>query len=111
VPGHAERPADPRGRRLGHLALECRAASLGVVAAASALSLRLNAMTGWIMWALSSFFRNLGVIEEGMQTIAQPITLVDGAAPNLNLTRAGSRSTVLTHHYGRGSGGLDSSFR
>jgi ATP-binding cassette subfamily B multidrug efflux pump len=31
---------------------------VGVVAAATALTLRLNAMTGWIMWALSSFFRS-----------------------------------------------------
>jgi len=32
-------------------------ATVGVVAAATALTLRLNAMTGWIMWALTSFFR------------------------------------------------------
>jgi ATP-binding cassette subfamily B multidrug efflux pump len=84
-------------------------ASLGVVAAASALVLRLNAMTGWIMWALSSFFRNLGVIEEGMETIAQPITLVDRPeAKALNLTEGRIEIDRLTHHYGRGSGGLDS---
>jgi ATP-binding cassette subfamily B multidrug efflux pump len=85
------------------------AASLGVVAAASALVLRLNAMTGWIMWALSSFFRNLGVIEEGMQTIAQPITLVDKAgAKALDLTRGRIDIENLSHHYGRGSGGIES---
>jgi ATP-binding cassette subfamily B multidrug efflux pump len=84
-------------------------ASLGVVAAASALVLRLNAMTGWIMWALSSFFRNLGVIEEGMQTIAQPITLVDKAgAKELRLTEGRIEIDRLSHHYGRGSGGIDS---
>ena len=44
-------------------------ASIGVVAAATALTLRLNAMTSWIMWALSSFFRQLGVVSEGMETI------------------------------------------
>ena len=63
------------------------AASIGVVALASALVLRLNAMTGWIMWALTSFFRELGVVSEGMQTIAQPITLRDSAeAKPLRLT-------------------------
>ena len=35
------------------------AATIGVVAVASSLVLRLNAMTGWIMWALVSFFRNI----------------------------------------------------
>ena len=82
-------------------------ASLGIVAAASALVLRLNAMTGWIMWAVSSFFRNLGVVSEGMETIAQPVTLVDapGAAP---LEFANGRISLkgVSHHYGRGSGGL-----
>jgi ATP-binding cassette subfamily B multidrug efflux pump len=82
-------------------------ASVGVVAAASALTLRLNAMTGWIMWALSSFFRELGVVAEGMETIAQPITLTDddGARP-LKLTDGRIEMRGLTHHYGRRSGGL-----
>ncbi|NNE52237.1 MAG: ABC transporter ATP-binding protein [Sulfitobacter sp.] len=82
-------------------------ASVGVVAAASALTLRLNAMTGWIMWALSSFFRELGVVAEGMETIAQPITLVDapGAKP-LKLTDGRIDMRGVTHHYGRRSGGL-----
>jgi ATP-binding cassette subfamily B multidrug efflux pump len=84
------------------------AASIGVVALASALVLRLNAMTGWIMWSLSSFFRNLGVVAEGMETIAQPITLVDApdAAP-LKLTEGRIKMSALSHHYGKGSGGLD----
>jgi ATP-binding cassette subfamily B multidrug efflux pump len=70
--------------------------------------LRLNAMTGWIMWALSSFFRNLGVIEEGMETIAQPITLVDKpGATELKLTEGRIEIDRLSHHYGRGSGGID----
>jgi ATP-binding cassette subfamily B multidrug efflux pump len=82
-------------------------ASVGIVAAATALTLRLNAMTGWIMWALSTFFRSLGVVSEGMETIAQPITLTDapGAKP-LTLTRGEVRLDALRHHYGRGSGGL-----
>ncbi len=84
------------------------AASVGVVAAATALTLRLNAMTGWIMWALSTFFRSLGVVAEGMETIAQPITLVDKpGAPALALTRGEIVLDGLSHHYGKGAGGLD----
>jgi ATP-binding cassette subfamily B multidrug efflux pump len=83
-------------------------ASVGVVAAATALTLRLNSMTGWIMWALTSFFRQLGVVSEGMETIAQPIELVDakGATP-LQLTKGEITFDGLSHHYGRGAGGLD----
>lgn len=84
------------------------AASVGVVAAATALTLRLNAMTGWIMWALTSFFQELGVVAEGMETIAQPITLVDAKdAKPLALQSGEIALRGLTHHYGRTSGGLD----
>ncbi|NBC97411.1 MAG: ATP-binding cassette domain-containing protein [Deinococcus-Thermus bacterium] len=83
-------------------------ATVGVVAAATALTLRLNAMTGWIMWAVSNFFRQLGVVAEGMETIAQPIRLTDRpAAPALEVTDARIDFRDVSHHYGRGSGGLD----
>lgn len=83
-------------------------ASVGVVAAATALTLRLNAMTGWIMWALSSFFRSLGVVQEGMETIAQPISLVDatGAKP-LDFSQGRIEIQGLQHHYGGAKGGLN----
>ncbi|WP_299814678.1 ABC transporter ATP-binding protein [uncultured Jannaschia sp.] len=82
-------------------------ASVGVVAAATALVLRLNAMTGWIMWALSTFFRALGVVAEGLETIAQPIRLLDApdAAP-LRLARGDLVFEGVTHHYGGGAGGI-----
>jgi len=83
-------------------------ASVGVVAAATALTLRLNAMTGWIMWALTTFFRELGVVAEGMETIAQPIALKDASdAKPLALRDGRIEVKALSHHYGRQSGGLD----
>ena len=83
-------------------------ASVGVVAAATALTLRLNAMTGWIMWAVSTFFRSLGVVREGLETIAQPIALLDRPeATPLRLTRGEVAFHGVSHHYGRGSGGID----
>ncbi|MEW2918677.1 ABC transporter ATP-binding protein [Ruegeria sp. ANG10] len=83
-------------------------ATVGVVAAATALTLRLNAMTGWIMWALTSFFRQLGVVAEGMETIAQPIDLLDTPdAKPLQLSKGQIDIRDLSHHYGRKTGGLD----
>ncbi|MGR3572339.1 ABC transporter ATP-binding protein [Brevirhabdus sp.] len=83
-------------------------ATVGVVAAATALTLRLNAMTGWIMWAVSSLFRSLGIVAEGMQTIAQPITLLDRpGAVRLDRPRGEIVFDNVSHHYGRGRGGLD----
>jgi ATP-binding cassette subfamily B multidrug efflux pump len=82
-------------------------ASVGVVAAATALVLRLNAMTGWIMWAVTSFFRSLGVVEEGMETIAQPIHLLDAPdARPLALEDGAIAFDGVTHHYGGGGGGV-----
>ncbi|WP_371060879.1 ABC transporter ATP-binding protein [Rhodosalinus sp. 5P4] len=84
------------------------AATVGAVAAATALTLRLNAMTGWIMWALTTLFRQLGVVKEGMETIAQPVTLADAPdARALAVTAGRIEIERLTHHYGRGHGGLD----
>ncbi len=83
-------------------------ATAGIVAAASTLVLRLNALTGWIMWAVTSFFRELGVVSEGMRTIAQPLDLVDAKeATELNVINAEIRFSNLSHHYGKKSGGLN----
>jgi ATP-binding cassette, subfamily B, multidrug efflux pump len=83
-------------------------ASIGAVAATSALTLRLSAMTGWIMWALSNFFRALGVVQEGMDTISQKITLLDApGATALAIGKGEIRLDGISHHYGKGAGGLD----
>jgi ATP-binding cassette subfamily B multidrug efflux pump len=83
-------------------------ADVGVVAVATALTLRMNGMSGWIMWAVSNFYRNLGVVAEGMQTIAQPVTLVDDAdAKPLVMQNGVVTLRDLSHHYGKQSGGLD----
>ena len=82
-------------------------ATIGLVAAATALVLRLSNMTYWIMWATSNIVQALGVVREGMETIAQPIALVDKAdAKPLEFQAGRIEIQSLSHHYGRGSGGL-----
>ena len=83
-------------------------ATVGVVASAGALALRINAMTGWILGALSSLFRALGIVSEGMETVAQPIHMRD-ATNATSLEHRGGEIEIksLTHHYGRDSGGLN----
>ena len=89
-----QRLPDRRGHRLRASCSGSRARRrVGTVAAASALVLRLNAMTGWIMWSLSSLFQNVGVIREGMETIAQPIALTD--APGAPAARGRPRRDRL----------------
>ena len=80
--------------------------SLGAVAAATALVLRLNSMTMWIMWALSSLFQNLGVIVEGMQTITAPLTLTDEPGAKALRVEGGAISfRGVRHTYGKAGGG------
>ena len=79
----------------------------GIVAASCALVLRLNGMTSWIMWAVTSFFRELGVVVEGMGTIAQPIQLKNKlGVPNLKIEKAKIEFKKVTHSYGHKIGGL-----
>jgi ATP-binding cassette, subfamily B, multidrug efflux pump len=82
-------------------------ATIGTVAAASALVLRLNNMTYWIMWAFTSLVQALGVVQEGMETITHPIELVDKPhAKPLQFQQGLIEIDHVSHHYGRGSGGL-----
>ena len=82
-------------------------ATVGVVAAAVALVLRIHSMTYWIMWASTNLVQNLGTLAEGMETIAQPISLVDDkGAPALAFGKGLIEIENISHHYGRGSGGL-----
>lgn len=84
-----------------------QSATVGVVAAAGALALRINGMSGWIMGALSAFFRNLGVVSEGMETVAQPIHMTDKPdAATLGHCDGRIDVTSVSHHYGRDTGGL-----
>jgi len=82
--------------------------TVGEVAAASALTIRLNGMSGWIMWVTVRLFEHAGVIREGLRSISVEHEVVDAPnAPALALTKGEIQFDGLTHHYGKGSGGLD----
>ena len=82
--------------------------SIGEVAAASALTIRLNGMTGWIMWVTVRLFEHAGVIREGLQSVAVPQAVTDKPnAPELDLSKGQIEVVNLSHHYGKGKGGLD----
>lgn len=51
--------------------------SVGAIAIAVSLSLRLNGMSQWIMWEVSSLFENIGTVADGANTLAQPRQVVD----------------------------------
>ena len=47
------------------------AISTGSIAVAIALSLRLNGMSQWIMWEVSSLFENIGSVQDGISTLSK----------------------------------------
>ncbi len=82
--------------------------SVGEVAAASALTIRLNGMSGWIMWVTVRLFEHAGVIREGLQSVSVPHEVTDAPdAPKLQVTDARIEFKDISHHYGKGKGGLD----
>jgi hypothetical protein len=62
---------------------------VGAVAAATAMALRLNGISHWVMWEMASLFEHVGTVQDGMNTLSRPHAVVDrpGAVP-LQVTRA-----------------------
>jgi ATP-binding cassette, subfamily B, multidrug efflux pump len=82
--------------------------SVGEVAAASALTIRLNGMSGWIMWVTIRLFEHAGVIREGLRSLSVPHEITDKpGAPGLQIGRGEITFDDVSHHYGKGKGGLD----
>jgi ATP-binding cassette, subfamily B, multidrug efflux pump len=75
---------------------------VGTVAMALPLAWQIVNIAGWVAWQITSIFENIGVIQEGMMTIARPIALTDRAdAPALVVTRGEIRFEGATFGYGR----------
>ncbi|MBY6141561.1 ABC transporter ATP-binding protein/permease [Leisingera daeponensis] len=84
------------------------AVSVGEVAAASALTIRLNGMSGWILWVTIRLFENMGVIREGLRSLSAVHEVTDAPeAKPLEVRRAEVRIEGLRHHYGNTKGGVN----
>ncbi|SIO16687.1 ATP-binding cassette, subfamily B [Rhodovulum sp. ES.010] len=82
------------------------AASVGDIAAAGAVSIRLAQMSGWISNTLLGMYAHIGEIEDGMRTLTPPHEIEDPAHPR----PAGGPPVIefdhVTFAYGRRSGGV-----
>jgi ATP-binding cassette subfamily B multidrug efflux pump len=79
--------------------------SAGVVATALPLAWQIANVAGWVSWEVTGIFENVGVVQEGMDTIAVPHTLVDRAdARELEVPRGEIRFEHLSFTYGRTDG-------
>ncbi|MBL0231410.1 MAG: ABC transporter ATP-binding protein [Moraxellaceae bacterium] len=62
--------------------------SVGAVAASTAMALRLNGISHWVMWELAMLFEHIGTIRDGMGTLSKPHSIIDSpTAKPLVITR------------------------
>ncbi|MGA5657210.1 ABC transporter ATP-binding protein [Rahnella contaminans] len=78
--------------------------TVGAIALATGLVIRIVNMSGWIMWVVNGIFENIGTVQDGLHTIAQPLTVTDKPqAPALKVDRGAIRFDHVNFNYGKGS--------
>jgi ATP-binding cassette subfamily B multidrug efflux pump len=87
------------------------AVTAGAIAFAIGLILRMQGMSHWIMWELASLFEQIGIVQDGLETIARERTVVDPAHPRaLAVPRGEVRYDRIHFNYGKnrddGMGGI-----
>jgi ATP-binding cassette, subfamily B, multidrug efflux pump len=81
------------------------AVSAGVVATALPLAWQIANVAGWVSWEVTGIFENIGVVQEGMQTIAVPLAGRDRpGARKLEVSRGEISFDGVSFDYGRSGG-------
>jgi ATP-binding cassette, subfamily B, multidrug efflux pump len=74
---------------------------VGAVAAGTAMALRLNGISHWVMWEMATLFEHIGTVQDGMGTLARPRQVVDPAnATPLDVQRGEIRFDHVDFSYG-----------
>jgi ATP-binding cassette subfamily B multidrug efflux pump len=79
--------------------------TVGAIALSTGLVIRINNMSGWIMWVVNGIFENVGTVQDGITTISQPRAVQDreGAMP-LEVVAGEVRFDDIHFHYGKQGG-------
>ena len=73
---------------------------VGAVAAATAMALRLNGLSHWIMWETAQLFEQIGTVQDGMNTLSKPHTILDVPnAQDLHISRGLIEFKDVTFRY------------
>ena len=74
---------------------------VGAVAAATAMALRLNGISHWVMWEMASLFEHIGTVQDGIGTLARQQTVLDAPdAVPLKVPRGEVRFERVSFAYG-----------
>ncbi|MDR5864829.1 ABC transporter ATP-binding protein [Halomonas campisalis] len=81
------------------------AVSLGIIAVAIALVMRIRFMSDWILWEVAGLFENIGTVQDGINTIAREPAIKDRPdARALAVPRGEIRFEALRFGYARPDG-------
>ncbi len=84
------------------------AISIGAIAIAIGLAMRINGMSQWVMWEVSALFENIGTVYDGISMMKKPHEVTDRPAAKPITARKGHiRYENVRFHYGQGSGVID----
>jgi ATP-binding cassette, subfamily B, multidrug efflux pump len=73
---------------------------VGAVAATTAMALRLNGISHWVMWEMASLFEQIGTVQDGINTLARSPTVLDRPdAQPLRVTRGDIRFDAVSFAY------------
>ena len=79
---------------------------VGALAAASAMALRLNGISHWVMWEMAALFEHIGTVQDGINTLAGRGWWSTGPMRSRWSCRAARcASRTSTSHYGRDAAG------
>ncbi|KAB0508533.1 ABC transporter ATP-binding protein [Pseudomonas lini] len=79
--------------------------SVGAIALATGLVIRIVNMSGWIMWVVNGIFEDIGAVQDGLKTIAQPVSVTDREqAKPLAVACGEVRFDHVDFHYSKKSG-------
>ncbi|WP_095169934.1 ABC transporter ATP-binding protein [Pseudomonas sp. Irchel 3H3] len=62
----------------------------GAVAAIIAMALRINGMSNWVMWQMTSLFESIGTVQDGMATLTQGAKVQDAPDAGVLMTSGGA---------------------
>lgn len=81
---------------------------VGAVAAATAMALRLNGISHWIMWEMAALFEHIGTVQDGIATLTRPQRVVDApGAAALQVQHGDIRFEQVSFNYGQAPGAAD----
>lgn len=79
--------------------------TVGAIALATGLVIPIVNMSGWIMWVVTGIFENIGMVQDGLRTISQPVSVTDHEqARPLEVARGEVRFEHVDFHYGKKRG-------